>query len=147
MSGDMKSSQYAMASALVDPLGGRAFFQAAGVGLVHLYFFPLLEKVVPSCRGGVWPAVAFGVGTVSAATCCVRGKGMTMGVSGGRSGVYGGLAALASGGSLAAVFAATGDPGGVHPLALSLDCHILVHVFDTSLSGDSEDESGWLCPW
>ena len=140
-SGDMNSFQKTMASALVDPLD-------AGVGLLHLYFFPLLRKVLPSCCGRAGPAAAFGVGTVTGASCGVRSKGMAMGVSGGSSGVYDGLAALAAGGSHAAVVAATGDPGGVHPLALSLDCHILCHVFesspllDASLSGDSEDESG-----
>ena len=79
--------------------------------------------------------------------------------------VYGGLVALASGGSLAAAFAASGDPGGVHP-PLSLDglvvfsgcsgrCdavslgHMLCHVFylppelDVSLSC-CDDVSCWL---
>ena len=65
-SGDMNSFQKTMASAPVDPLD-------AGVGLLHLYFFPLLRKVLPSCCGRAGPAAAFGVGTVAGASCGVYG--------------------------------------------------------------------------
>ena len=50
--------------------------------------------------------------------------------------------------SLAAAFSATGDPGGVHPLVLSLDCHMLRHVsegsclLEPSLPDDSDEKSG-----
>ena len=98
-------------------------------------------------------ASAFGVGSVSAATGGIRSGGMMMGLSGGRSGVYGGGEAKIANRSLAAASSARAAAVGVHPLELSLDCHMLCHVSEgssllvPSLSGDSEDESGWLCPW
>ena len=92
-------------------------------------------------------ASAFRVGSVSAAIGGMDSGGMMMGLGGGRGGACGGGEQKMFNRSLAAASSATADSGGVHPLELSLDAHILVHVFDASLSGDSEDESGWLCPW
>ena len=139
----------------VVPSRGEAAGEPDALGVVGLRMSGGVGKnqVLSYLMGGWWSglcgrfaalaASAFGVGSVSAATGGIRSGGMMMGLSGGRSGVYGGGEAKIANRSLAAASSARADAGGVHPLELSLDAHMLVHVFDASLSGDSDDESGW----